>query len=214
MPATDKEALEAFQLCTKAEGIIPALEPAHALAFVTKLAPTLPKDNLLVMNMCGRGDKDIFAVADHLGMKMYGSSFTYSPQSDGVGARLPPRTGLKGDAVSIVRFAALEPRTGRKALVTFVTAGDPDYATAKNILLGLPEAGADIIELGMPFSDPMADGPAMQASSLRALKAGQSMQRHAGDWCAAFRRARSGHAHRAHGLLQSDLHLSARAFPR
>jgi tryptophan synthase beta chain len=67
---TDKEALEAFQLCTKLEGIIPALEPAHALSFVTKLAPTLPKDNLLVMNMCGRGDKDIFAVADHLGMKM------------------------------------------------------------------------------------------------------------------------------------------------
>jgi tryptophan synthase beta chain len=68
--ATDKEALEAFQLCTRLEGIIPALEPAHALAFVTKLAPTLAKDNLLVMNMCGRGDKDIFAVADHLGMKM------------------------------------------------------------------------------------------------------------------------------------------------
>ena len=67
---TDKEALDAFQLCTRLEGIIPALEPAHALAFVTKLAPTLPKDNLLVMNMCGRGDKDIFAVADHLGMKM------------------------------------------------------------------------------------------------------------------------------------------------
>ena len=60
---TDKEALAAFQLCTRLEGIIPALEPAHALAFVEKLAPTLPKDNLLVMNMCGRGDKDIFAVA-------------------------------------------------------------------------------------------------------------------------------------------------------
>jgi tryptophan synthase beta chain len=67
---TDKEALEAFQLCTRLEGIIPALEPAHALAFVTKLAPTLAKNNLLVMNMCGRGDKDIFAVAAHLGMKM------------------------------------------------------------------------------------------------------------------------------------------------
>ena len=68
--ATDQEALNAFQMCTKLEGIIPALEPAHALAYVQKLAPTLPKDNLLVMNMCGRGDKDIFAVADHLGMKM------------------------------------------------------------------------------------------------------------------------------------------------
>jgi tryptophan synthase beta chain len=68
--ATDKEALTAFQLCTRLEGIIPALEPSHALAFVTKLAPTLTKENLLVMNMCGRGDKDIFAVADHLGMEM------------------------------------------------------------------------------------------------------------------------------------------------
>jgi tryptophan synthase beta chain len=67
---TDREALEAFQLCTRLEGIIPALEPSHALAWVQKLAPTLPKDNLLVMNMCGRGDKDIFAVAGHLGIDM------------------------------------------------------------------------------------------------------------------------------------------------
>jgi len=74
------------------------------------------------------------------------------------------------------RFAALKAE-GRKALVTFVTAGDPDYATAKDILFGLPAAGADIIELGMPFSDPMADGPAVQASSLRALKAGQTMHK-------------------------------------
>jgi len=70
VPITDKEALEAFQLCAKLEGIIPALEPAHALAHVLKLAPTLPEDNLLVMNMCGRGDKDVFAVAKHLGMDL------------------------------------------------------------------------------------------------------------------------------------------------
>ncbi len=68
--ATDKEALDAFQLCTKHEGIIPALEPAHALAYVGKLAPKLAKDNLLVMNMCGRGDKDIFTVAKALGMEV------------------------------------------------------------------------------------------------------------------------------------------------
>jgi len=73
-------------------------------------------------------------------------------------------------------FAALK-REGRPAFVTFVTAGDPDYETSKAILLGLPEAGADVIEIGMPFSDPMADGPAVQASSLRALKAGQTMKR-------------------------------------
>ncbi|MBN9266094.1 MAG: tryptophan synthase subunit beta, partial [Hyphomicrobium sp.] len=70
VPITDTEALAAFQLCAKLEGIIPALEPSHALAYVMKLAPTLPKDDLLVMNMCGRGDKDVFAVAGYLGMKI------------------------------------------------------------------------------------------------------------------------------------------------
>jgi tryptophan synthase beta chain len=68
VPITDTEALEAFQLCTRLEGIIPALEPSHALAHVVKLAPTLPEDNLLLMNMCGRGDKDVHTVAKHLGM--------------------------------------------------------------------------------------------------------------------------------------------------
>ena len=72
------------------------------------------------------------------------------------------------------RFAALA-ADGRAGLVTFVTAGDPDRETAAAILDGLPKAGADVIELGMPFSDPMADGPVIQASSLRALRAGQKM---------------------------------------
>ena len=69
---TDKEALEAFQFSCRTEGIIPALEPSHALAHVIKLAPTLPKDHIIVMNMCGRGDKDIFTVARHLGFDMSG----------------------------------------------------------------------------------------------------------------------------------------------
>ncbi len=68
--ATDIEALDAFQLCIKLEGIIPALEPAHALAYVCKLAPKLPKDHLLVVNVCGRGDKDIFTVAERLGVEI------------------------------------------------------------------------------------------------------------------------------------------------
>ena len=68
--ATDAEALAAFQLCSKLEGIIPALEPAHALAYVAKIAPDLPKDHIIVMNMCGRGDKDIFTVAGMLGVEV------------------------------------------------------------------------------------------------------------------------------------------------
>ena len=65
--ATDVEALAAFQLCCRTEGIIPALEPSHALAHVARLAPTLPNDHLMILNMCGRGDKDIFTVAEALG---------------------------------------------------------------------------------------------------------------------------------------------------
>ena len=68
--ATDEEALEAFNLCCKLEGIIPALEPCHALAKVMEIAPDKPADHLMVMNMCGRGDKDIFTVAEHLGVKL------------------------------------------------------------------------------------------------------------------------------------------------
>ena len=68
--ATDSEALEAFQLCSRLEGIIPALEPSHALAHVLKIAPDLPEDHLIVMNMCGRGDKDVFSVADALGISL------------------------------------------------------------------------------------------------------------------------------------------------
>ncbi len=72
------------------------------------------------------------------------------------------------------RFAAVKAE-GRGAFVTFVTAGDPDYDTSLEIVKGLPGAGADLIELGMPFSDPMAEGPPIQASSLRALKAGMTL---------------------------------------
>jgi len=74
------------------------------------------------------------------------------------------------------RFAELKAE-GRAGLVIFVTAGDPDYATALDLVKALPDAGADVIELGMPFTDPMADGPAIQASSLRALKNGQDLKK-------------------------------------
>ncbi|GAB2179595.1 tryptophan synthase subunit alpha [Dongia sp. agr-C8] len=74
------------------------------------------------------------------------------------------------------RFAELKAE-GRAGLVVFVTAGDPDYATALDLVKALPAAGADVIELGMPFTDPMADGPAIQASSLRALKSGMTLKK-------------------------------------
>ena len=85
------------------------------------------------------------------------------------------------------RFAALKDE-GRAALVTFTMAGDPDYATSVAIMKALPKAGADVIELGMPFTDPMADGPSIQAAGLRALNAGQDMKK----TLAAVREFRAG----------------------
>ncbi|MCW5697033.1 MAG: tryptophan synthase subunit beta [Bauldia sp.] len=70
VPATDREALDAFQLLTRVEGIIPALEPAHALAEVVKRAPRMDRDRIILMNLCGRGDKDVFSVARHLGVSI------------------------------------------------------------------------------------------------------------------------------------------------
>src|ERR1700716_2567638 len=85
------------------------------------------------------------------------------------------------------RFAELKVQ-GRAALVTFLTAGDPDPVTSLAILAALPAAGADVVELGMPFTDPMADGPAIQMSSQRALKSGQTLRKTL-DMVRAFRRA-------------------------
>ncbi len=68
--ATDDEALDAFQMCALLEGILPALEPSHALAFVKKFAPTLPRDHLMIVNLCGRGDKDIFTIGERLGVTL------------------------------------------------------------------------------------------------------------------------------------------------
>src|SRR5712691_1372292 len=95
-----------------------------------------------------------------------------SPESD----RHRPMTSPNETTRIDHRFAELRAQ-GRAALVTFVTAGDPDTDTSLAILNALPAAGADVIELGMPFTDPMADGPAIQASSLRALKAGQTLKK-------------------------------------
>ena len=150
LSATDEEALDAFQLLSRLEGIIPALEPAHALARVIELASKLPRDHLMVVGLSGPRRQGCAAGCRN------------SREAPLVTTRLSARFD---------QCRALE----RAALVTFVTAGDPDHATSLEIVKALPKAGADIIELGMPFTDPMADGPAIQASGLRALKAGETL---------------------------------------
>ncbi|MGB2073625.1 MAG: tryptophan synthase subunit beta, partial [Henriciella sp.] len=70
LTCTDVEALQAFQLCTRLEGIIPALEPSHALARVGQIAQDIGRDGTIILNLCGRGDKDVFSVAEHLGIDL------------------------------------------------------------------------------------------------------------------------------------------------
>jgi hypothetical protein len=135
------------------EGIIPALESSHALAYAAKLAPTLPKDKILLVNLSGRGDKDMHTVAEKSGITVLRSRNV---------------TAVKNSPV----FQAPAGARGRKALIPFITAGDPDPALTVPLMHALVEAGADIIELGVPFSDPMADGPTIQRASERALAQG------------------------------------------
>ena len=151
--ATDTEALEAFALCSRLEGIIPALEPSHALAYAGKILPDLPPDHIVVMNMCGRGDKDLEAVLPRLeDVGLLAHELRSRPARPHV--RRLERARRPGDI-----------RDRRR----------PRPRDRPKILAGLPSAGADMIEFGMPFSDPMADGPSIQASSLRALKAGATL---------------------------------------
>ena len=110
------------------------------------------------------------------------------------------------------RFAALR-EEGRAGLVTYLTAGDPDPDTSARLFGGLAAAGADLIEIGMPFSDPMADGPAIQEAGQRALKAGMTLRRTLA-MVRELRRARRRDPDRADGLLQPDLPLRRRGVSR
>ena len=255
LSATDDEALAAFQLLSRLEGIIPALEPAHAIAKVMELAPKRPKDHLMVVNLSGRGDKDVPQVGDILRAGRSEQRMRHAPTlpspASGRGdrpiiaatvARLstrqralplplagrlsgppPPaarrspdgelaqRTRIMTTRID-ARFAELK-KQGRSAFVTFLMAGDPDPATSLAIIKALPKAGADIIEIGMPFTDPMADGPAIQAAGLRALKAGMTLKKTL-EMVRGFRNGRQRHAAGADGLLQSDLHLRRRQISR
>ena len=182
LSATDEEALEAFQLLSKLEGIIPALEAAHALARAAELAPKFPREHLMVVNLSGRGDKDVPQVARMLSERKATRDVRRCAFRTGARPLAPKAerrmfppisvamlTGLLMTERLATRFEKCRD-AGRAALVTFVTAGDPDHETSLAIVKALPAAGADIIELGMPFTDPMADGPAVQAAGLRALE--------------------------------------------
>ena len=152
LSATDDEALAAFQLLSRLEGIIPG---AGAGA-------------------CHRQGDGARAEAAE-GSSDGGQSLR--PRRQGHAASGGYLAGEEEVTTRIdARFAELK-KQGRSAFITFLMAGDPDPATSLDIIKALPKAGADIIEIGMPFTDPMADGPAIQAAGLRALKAGMTLKK-------------------------------------
>jgi hypothetical protein len=151
---TDDEALEAFHKLCRLEGIIPALESSHALAHAMKIAPSMAKDRILLVNLSGRWRQG------------------HAHRRQGLG------TVALDSSMSRINSAFERLRaSGRPALIPFITAGDPTPGETVGIMKALVGAGADVIELGVPFSDPMADGPVIQRSSERALKQGQSAAR-------------------------------------
>ena len=169
--ATDDEALRAFHDCCRIEGIIPALESSHALAYATKLAPTLPKDKVLLVNLSGRGDKDLHIVAEASGLEFYcrascrEATLEYRPASR--------RSALMSRIASALRAA----EGGRPQ------GADPVHRRRRSepaltvpLLHALARAGADVIELGVPFSDPMADGPVIQRATERAIRHGVGLR--------------------------------------
>ena len=170
---TDDEALAAFHRLCRTEGIIPALESSHAVAYAMKLAPTMRPDQHLLVNLSGRGDKDIGTVAD-----LSGAEFFCRPSCRGQ-TRWQARGGRAMSRIAAT-LAALKAQ-GRKALIPYVTAGDPYADATPEIMQALADGGADIIELGVPFSDPMADGPVIQKASERALARGIGTAAGAGD---------------------------------
>ena len=147
--ATDVEALDAFERLTLIEGIIPALESSHAVAYAAKA--------------CGRS----------------GQHRRYRCQPFRAGRqRHTDRCGLPGDIDVSSRIAGVLARLadgGRKALIPYIAAGDPNAEVTVAAMHALVAAGGDVVELGMPFSDPMADGPVIQRASERALAAGMSL---------------------------------------
>ena len=144
IPVTDDEAVEAFEYLSRIEGIIPAIESAHAVAYAKKLAPEMTKEQIIVINLSGRGDKDVAAIARYRG-------FRYMNR--------------------------LEQVFNKKAFIPFITAGDPSLTVTKQLILAMAEAGADLIELGIPFSDPCAEGIVIQEADRRALLAGATTDR-------------------------------------
>ncbi len=183
----DLHAIHAFDALCRCEGIIPALESSHALAEAIRIAPTLPREAVLIVNLSGRGDKDMANVAD---WKAAHPDYRYEgPQSPDGGTPQGPGQQPVAEKVrspfSVLRSPAGGARLqsafarakaeGRAARVLYMPCGFPSMAETEAAMEALIAGGADVLELGVPFSDPIADGPVIQAAGQQALAGGVNL---------------------------------------
>ena len=177
--ATDREAVAAMRTSTRTEGILPALETAHAIAALPKLlaggagpADARADDLLVLLGFSGRGDKDLAALERFADVEAWADgAMTASPRRSATGTN---------DTAGARRIAAAFDAAraeGRIALIPYVVAGYPDAETSFRAALAAADAGADLLEVGLPYSDPLADGATLQRASGVALAAGATLER-------------------------------------
>ena len=152
-PITDAEAMDAFGLLCRTEGIIPAIESAHAVAGALKLGNELGPGSVILVNMSGRGDKDVETAAKWFGLL------------DGKGTAASMTSRLSG------MFDACR-QEGRSALIGYLPTGYPDVPKSISAMTAMVESGCDIVEVGMPYSDPGMDGPTIATATEAALRGG------------------------------------------
>ena len=159
-PITDTEAMDALLLLCRTEGIIPAIESAHAVAGALKLGNELGEGAIILVNLSGRGDKDMDTAGRVVRPVRLTTDRTRREQASEPASPVSPNT-----------FAAARSE-GRAALVGYLPAGFPDLAGSIDACRALVEAGCDIVEVGIAYSDPVMDGPTIQAAAEQALRSG------------------------------------------
>ena len=183
----DRHAIHAFDALCRCEGIIPALESSHALAEAIRIAPTLPREAVLVVNLSGRGDKDMDNVtqwkAAHPDYRYEGphspdggtlQGSGPQPSAEEARASSSAHRSPAGGARLKAAFAHAKAE-GRAARVLYMPCGFPSMAETEAAMEALIAGGADVLELGVPFSDPIADGPVIQAAGQQALAGGVNL---------------------------------------
>ncbi len=171
---TDQQAMDAFLLLCRTEGIIPALESAHALAGALDIGRELGPDAIMLVNVSGRGDKDVDTAARWLHMTADAAGGTADAARYGAGPATRCRHRRGGNAAVNAVSAVFEKAAadGRAALVGYLPAGFPSVDGAIAAATAMAQAGADMIEIGLPYTDPLIDGPVIQEAVHRALTGG------------------------------------------